>query len=230
MTIFPYEIIDLTHTLDENIPSWTGGCGFRHHVVQDFDDCTTDVKFRNQEINMQAGIGTHMDAPAHCISGGMTIDQLLLSDLIAPCVMIDVSQKAHEKYSVSVEDIISFEQEYGVIPAESFVMIRTGWERFWKDPEKYRNNLVFPSVSGDAAAFLMARDIKGLGIDTLSPDRPESGYPVHATVLGAGKYIVENASQLEKLPPQGSFILVLPIKIRGGAEAPVRLIGLKRML
>ena len=26
--IFPYKLIDLTHTLDRGIPTWNGGCGF----------------------------------------------------------------------------------------------------------------------------------------------------------------------------------------------------------
>lgn len=54
---------------------------------------------------MSAGIGTHLDAPAHCIPGGMTIDQLAISQLVAPCVVIDVSADSHEYYRVSTDDI-----------------------------------------------------------------------------------------------------------------------------
>jgi kynurenine formamidase len=49
---------------------------------------------------------------------------------------------------------------------------------------------------------------------------------VHKQLLGAGKYILENVTNLEGLPAKGSFILALPLKIKGGTEAPVRLIGL----
>lgn len=223
---FPYKIIDLTHTLDEHTPSWTGGCGFSHETKLDYADCNTAVKFRVQQIKMHAGIGTHMDAPAHCIPGGATIDQLSPSDLIAPGLVIDVSELAHERYSVSVQDIKHFEKIHGLIAAGSFIMIRTGWERFWSTAEKYRNNHVFPSVSGDAAELILSRGIVGLGIDTLSPDRPEDGYPVHAALLGAKKYIIENAANLNSLPPVGSFILSLPIKTKT-TEAPMRLIGLE---
>ncbi len=105
-------------------------------------------------------------------------------------------------------------------------MIRTGWESFWHDSEKYRNHHVFPSISGEAAAFLLERHIVGLGIDTPSPDRPEDGFPVHNTILGAGKYIIENIANSSNMPPNGSFIAALPIKMKGGTEAPIRLIGL----
>ncbi len=120
----------------------------------------------------------------------------------------------------------TFEQKYGLINSGSFVMIRTGWEQYWSTPKQYHNNHLFPSVSKDAAEYLLQRVVKGIGIDTLSPDRPEDGYPVHKIFLGAGKYIIENVANLKSLPIIGSFIFALPLKTKGGTEAPIRLIGL----
>ncbi|MES2212306.1 MAG: cyclase family protein [Pseudomonadota bacterium] len=224
MQKFPYKIIDLTHTLEPHIPTWSGDCGFNHHLVHDYD-LAVQVPFRGCSMEMYAGIGTHLDAPAHCVPGGATVDQLLLSDLVAPCVVIDVSQSAHERYSLSVADIAEFERQHGMIQAGCFVFVHTGWSKFWSQPEHYRNNLVFPAVSAEAAQVLLEREVVGLGIDTLSPDRAEDGFPVHGLFLGAGKYLVENATNLEQLSVIGSYVLVLPIKIKGGTEAPIRLIA-----
>ena len=66
----------------------------------------------------------------------------------------------------------------------------------------------------------------GIGVDTLSPDTGKQGFPVHDIFLGAGKYLVENIANSESLPNVGAHILVLPLKIQGGTEAPVRLVGL----
>src|SRR6478736_5391991 len=101
---FPYKLVDLTHTLDENAPSWDGSCSFKHEIKLDYEDCTTDTKFRVGKFNMHAGIGTHIDAPNHCIAGGKSIDQLLLENLVSPCIVIDVSTQAHENYIVSLQD------------------------------------------------------------------------------------------------------------------------------
>jgi kynurenine formamidase len=49
---------------------------------------------------------------------------------------------------------------------------------------------------------------------------------VHQAILGSGKYLVENIANARELPPIGAKILVLPLKIREGAEAPVRLVAL----
>lgn len=224
-TKFPFSLVDLTHTIEESSPTWDANCGFFLETKKDYRDASSAVRFRVQSFHMNAGIGTHLDAPAHCIQGGCTIDQIPLSHLLARCVVIDVSKKADENYQVSCEDVALFEKEYGLISKESFVMVKTGWERFWEEPETYRNNYKFPTLSADTAQMLLERNIVGIGIDTLSPDRASDGFPVHKFMLGAGKYIVENAANLNFLPPIGSFILTLPIKVKEATEAPVRLVG-----
>jgi kynurenine formamidase len=45
---------------------------------------------------MHAGIGTHMDAPSHCIAGGKCIHNFDVNDLILPCVVINVAGKYYE--------------------------------------------------------------------------------------------------------------------------------------
>lgn len=222
------EFIDLSHTLSPEIPSWNLSCGYQQAISLDYDECSTPVKFRTFQINTPAGIGTHMDAPAHCIANALTIDQIPLQQLVRPCVMIDVSKKTHEKYSASAEDIIDFEKTYGQIPENSFVIIHTGWDKYWETPARYRNNLKFPCIGADAAELLLQRSVVGLGIDTLSPDRAGEGFPVHQLFLGAGKYIIENITNAENLPPTGAYIIALPLKLQHGTESPIRLIGVKK--
>lgn len=226
MNLEKIKIIDLTHSLNPQIPCWDGGCGFKHIIKTDYADCSTQAKFRVLKLEMLAGIGTHMDAPAHCIPKSKTIDEISLNQLFVPCVTIDVAAKAHENYCVSLNDITDFENQHGKIATNSFVAFDTGWGKYWQKPDKYRNNLSFPSVSREVAEFLLTRDIAGLGIDTLSPDVPSSGFPVHQLILGAGKYIIENVANAELLPPVGAYILALPIKIAEATEAPIRLVAL----
>ena len=143
-----------------------------------------------------------------------------------PCVVIDVSAKAHERYRVSRQDILDFECLHGTIKSGSCVMIRTGWEQFWNTPEKYRNNHVFPSIGPDAGHTLLERGVSALGIDTLSPDRPEDGFPVHQAFLGKSKILIENAANLGSMPLLNGYVMISPLKIKDGTEAPIRLVGL----
>lgn len=222
---FDYNLIDLTHTLSSRTPSWNGGCGYFCDVKLDYHQCDGPVQFRVQQLKMHAGIGTHMDVPAHCVPNGKTAEQMILQDLIGPGCMIDVSSQTHERYSVSVQDIHDFEEINGRIPDGAFVLIRTGWDQYWEDEDRYRNNYIFPSVSKEAIDILMKRHIIGLGIDTLSPDRPEDGFPVHDALLRSGKFIIENVAHSDLLPPTGFHLLSCPMKAEGATETPVRLVG-----
>jgi len=223
---FPFKIVDMTHRLSEGAPSWNGGCGFKLSIASDYDESFEAVRFRVQNIHMAAGMGTHIDAPAHCMPNGVFVADLDLNDLIVPCVIIDISLTCKENTVFSIGDVRAFELKYGTIEAGSFVIIRTGWDRFWSAPERYRNNMIFPTVSIDAIETLLHRGIVGLGVDTLSPDGPESGYPVHQRILGAGKYIIENIANAGSMPIMGGYSAALPIKISEGTEAPIRLVGL----
>jgi kynurenine formamidase len=223
---FPYKLIDLTHMLEHNIPTWDGGCGFHPAIHLDYQDCEGDTQFRVMTFSMQAGIGTHMDAPSHVVPGGACVHDFELQNLCMPCVVIDVSDKVHERYRVIPEDILGFETMHGMIDKGSCVMIKTGWETFWGNPERYRNNHVFPSVSIEVAHLLLERGVRALGIDTLSPDRPEDGFKVHQAFLGRGKILIENVANLDQMPPIGGFVMALPLKVKEATEAPVRLVGL----
>lgn len=192
----------------------------------DYADCAGEDKFRVMKISMDAGIGTHMDAPSHCIPGGLCVHDFDITALCMPCVTIDVSNKCPEYYSVTPQNIVDFEIKHGPIMKDTCVMIKTGWSRFWHEPLKYHNRHVFPSVSLEAANLLLERGVKALGIDTLSPDRPQDGFKVHKAFLSKGKILIENVAHLDIMPPIGAFIMVLPIKIKDGTEAPVRLVGL----
>lgn len=223
---FPFKLIDLTHPLSEKTPSWDMSCGFSLTNSLDYGECDTEIKFRAQHINSRLGIGTHIDAPAHCDPIGKTIEKIDLQECITHCVVIDISHKVHKNYQCSMQDILDFEKKYRKIKSHDFVIIQTGWSKHWDFPEQYRNNLIFPTVSKEAAELLINREIRGLGIDTLSPDTPESGYPVHQIMLGNGKYLIENIANAYKLPPVDSYLLFAPLLIVGGTEAPLRLIGL----
>ena len=95
------KIVDLTHNLTHEISHWGIDCGFQLKVKTDYEDCKSKLKFRVQDITMHAGIGTHLDAPLHCFSNSASVAEIPLETLISPCLVIDVSEKVHETYSVS---------------------------------------------------------------------------------------------------------------------------------
>jgi len=71
-------------------------------------------------------------------------------------------------------------------------------------------NIHFPGYSADAANFLVEkRNINGVGIDTLSADCGIStDFKVHHIINGGCKYILENVTNLDKLPPTGATLII----------------------
>lgn len=219
------KIIDLTHVLSGDMPFWDEASGFELILNIDYKDCVPPNLFRTQKIQGTTGVGTHMDAPAHVVPGGRTIDQLVLAELVVGGIIIDVSGQATEDYVIMPEVLEKFEQAHGQIPAGSLVIFYTGWDKRWATPAQYHNGHKFPSVHVSTAEVLVKRNIAGLGIDTLSCDTGKNGFPVHRAVLGADKYLIENIANAGGLPATGAELFALPIKIKDATEAPVRLIA-----
>ncbi len=225
-----FKAIDLTHPLDEFVPTWTGSCGFRHEIKMDYDQ-----GLRVMSYKCHAGAGTHMDAPSHFFQNADNIADIPLDRLIVPVAVLDLSSQMRPDFFVQPEDILRYENSWGKILPGTLVLAYTGWEQFWKKNDRYRNpdssgKMHFPGFHVDAAELLLERGITGIGIDTLSPDgsnnAPENKFPVHECILGAGKYIIENAAHLSKMPPYGAYAIAMPLKIVVGAESAIRLVGL----
>lgn len=220
-------MIDLTHALHEDVPHWTGRCGFHSEIKMDYDEGVRVMKYR-----CLAGVGTHIDAPSHFIEGGANVADIPLEELSVPVHVIDMTREAHPDLFITPKDIAAYEKEHGKVSKGSLFVGYTGWEKYWGDTDAFRHvgedgHMHFPGFTAEAAELLLERGVVGVGIDTFSPDGSNSHgyYPVHQLVLGAGKYIVENLANLGKMPPKGGRILCLPMKVRDGAEAAIRAVG-----
>lgn len=221
-----YRVIDLTHKVHPEIPTWDLTCGYYIKTMRDYKHCQGEFKFRSQELDIRASAGTHIDSPAHCFEGARDVSDLSLDELICPCVVINVSHKADAQYKITVADIEEFERTYGLIGSGTFVLFYTGWSALWNQPARYHNNLVFPSISAEVAQLLLEKNIAGIGIDTLSPDCDERGSFVHSILLGADKFIVENVAYDQRMPVVGGYAMIIPLYVEGAAESPIRLIGM----
>lgn len=218
------KLIDLTHALTDKTPTWDGSCGFHLTIENDYLNNQNAVSFKVQQMSLNCGIGTHIDAPAHCIQNSITIDQIPLNQLVnIPGYCIDISNRLDQDNCLTVNDILEFEAIHGIIQENSNVLINTGWHRYWDTASHYHNKFQFPYVQIEAADLLSQRKIQSIGIDTLSPDRPDSGYPVHDLLLSKNILIVENVNNLSHLPSKGFFVTMAPLKLHGATESPIRI-------
>jgi len=225
-------IVDLTHEVSADAPYWPGPerSPFRHETLVAHEDGSPAMA----AYSVPEHFGTHFDAPLHGGMGLASVDQVPLDDLFGPAVVVDVTSSASTDpdYAVDVDDLRDWEAVHGPIPAGAIVIARTGWARRWTGGDAYYNRgldgrLHFPGFAPDAARFLVGeRDIAGIGIDTGSVDPGiVDGFPVHGIVNGAGHFHLENLADLSRLPEVGAFLVVAPIKIKGGSGGQARVFG-----
>lgn len=223
------QAIDLTHAMHDDMAFWPGGVPFKKEVLVDYEQGYLLHKFE-----MGENTGTHVDAPAHFVQGNRAIDELSLSELIVPAVVIDVQDKAASDpaYELSADDVLSWESEHGEVPAGSLVILNTGWHKRFDEPERYVNMdgnevMQFPGYGPDSARLLVERDVAGIGIDTLSLDHgPSKTFATHMVMLQADKYQIENLANLDALPATGATVMVGVLPVRGGSQAQARVIAL----
>ncbi len=220
-------VVDLTHPLAEGVPVFPGGVPFTSDPLASIDK---DGYFACR-LSLGEHTGTHVDAPRHFVADAADVAGIAPERLLAAAVVIDVSARAATDADtmVSVADIAAFEAAHGAIPRGAVVLMRSGWDRYWDEPELYVNRapdgqVHFPGFSPEAADFLVReRDVFGLGVDTLSIDTGiASGFEAHHVLLAAGGIAIENLTRLDRLPPEGATLIIAPLPIVGGSGGPAR--------
>lgn len=181
--------------------------------------------------------GTHLDAPIHFAEGRQTADQIPLSSLIAPAVVVDVSGHAGPDYQATVQDLTAWEAKHGEIPDGAILLLRTGWGERYGDRAAYLGTervgpeavpeLHFPALEPAAAEWLVAdRRIAAFGLDTPSVDYGQSTtFGTHVALYSANIPGFENVANLDRLPATGSYVVALPMKIAGGSGGPLRIVA-----
>ncbi len=231
-------IIDLSHSFDADTIYWpTSPSGFELKPLHKGPTQRGFFYFANTFCSPEHG-GTHLDAPMHFAEGHWTNADIPVDLFVGPAVVIDIAEKAaaNPDYTLTSEDIAAWESAHGRIADGAIVLLRTGWSARWPDKKAYlgddtpgdASNLHFPSYGPEAAALLVnERHARLIGVDTASVDNgPSRDFLVHRIVAAANASGLENLTNLDRLPPTGSIVFALPMKIAGGSGGPARIIAL----
>lgn len=207
--------IDLSHTLNASGSIYPGDCCFssRSHLsIKGGDPCNV--------LTMEIGshTGTHVDAPFHFFADGKTIDQIPLSSLVGPALVVDVSYK-EPREQITWDDLESHAEN---MKPGIMLLLYTGWYKYWDQPQYIDH----PYLARDAAEKILATGITFLGVDTFSPDETGGGssdFGVHEVFLGAGALIAENLNDIELLKDGDEWtVSMVPLRLGEGDGAPVR--------
>jgi arylformamidase len=207
-------IVDLSQHYDDEMPIFPGlpEPSFRPIARVEEDG------YAMSEYHLLNHIGTHVDAPSHQIAGGDSLDEIALERLVTDAVTLDVS--AREPGPLSGAEL---EPHLDKIRAGDIVFLYSDNGRHWGS-EAYWTGWSYPDE--EASRLLIGKGISAIGFDGPSADPVDSTtFDLHRIWLGAGRMIIENATNLDQLPER-TPVVVAPLKVRDANGAPARIFAL----
>lgn len=233
------ELIDLTAPLTEKTPvlalpePFKNTQPFRLELISRYDEDGPAWYWNN--IHTGEHTGTHIDAPNHWVTGkdGLDVSQVPLRSLIAPAVVLDVTDRVAENpdFLLEIADVEEWQRSNGPLPEGGWLLYRTGWGSRSENSADFLNAGSTPGISAECARWLADSGLVGLGVETVGTDAGQAAaldpaFPCHHHLLGAGKLGLTQLQNLDRLPATGIALAVLPLPIVGGSGSPARVVAM----
>lgn len=205
-------VYELTHTIRNDMPVYPGTEQPRLTTACTIEQCG----YRETLLHMYSHTGTHMDAPAHMLPHGAALDSYSPEKFVGTAVAIDCRGQR--------EIALPLLRQYD-LGGVDFVLFCTGWDKKWGTEDYFRG---FPCLTAEAAAWLAAQPLKGVGEDTISLDPCDSAdFPNHMALLGADFVNTENLTGLEPLLGRRFTFVTLPLKFENADGCSCRAMAME---
>jgi arylformamidase len=201
------KFIDLSHPISNEMSIYPSDPAIS--IIQEKEikkDRTLLHSFR-----MGTHTGTHLDAPAHIISGGKTLENFPLTSFSGLAV------KVNKK---TINALIDIDEKINGI------IFDTDWYRCFNDSTKYFGS-DRPIIPENLVDISVKKGIEYFGCDLPSVDKSGSKEkPIHNTLLKAGIIIYESLANLDQLPILSPFNFYgFPLPFIGLDGSPVRAVA-----
>jgi len=200
--------IDVSVRIRNGMVSWPGDPPARISHAKDMergDPCTVSL------LEMGAHTGTHMDAPAHFVRGGIGIDEMPPDAAIGSARVIPI----RDRESIKTDELV----RHSIRRGERVLFKTRNSDHCW-DTDSFVEDFVY--LSAAAAQYLVERQVRLVGVDYLSVGGFRAdGVETHQALLKAGIWILEGLN-LKRVSPGRVQLVCLPLKIAGGDGAPAR--------
>ena len=210
--------VDLTLEISNKIPIFPGS------PSPQFLQWSTikDDKYNLELLFLSSHTGTHLDAPYHFTENGVKIHQIPITRLIGKTLLIKIKKLKNQE--ITKKDLLEFERKHGKIKERASIIFFTDWQKNSKKKFFFTNN---PGLSRSASKYLISKKINLVGIDSPSIDLGKDPFfSAHKILSENNILIVENLTNLEKIPSTTFDFIILPLKIKDATGSPVRAIAI----
>lgn len=204
-------IIDLTHTIREDMPVYPGTEAPRLETANTYEK---DF-FKETRMTMYTHTGTHMDPPAHIFAGRTTLDQFPPEQFAGKALVIDC-RELQEGQAITMEHV----RKYGNKAEDAdFLLFNLGWDKYWGTDAYFCD---YPCMDMDVLDYIMAGNYKGIGVDAISID-PIDDLTRHRILFRETDIVnIENLKDLHLCGDDLFFFTCYPLKLSDCDGSPVR--------
>ena len=220
-------IIDLSMTITKDHFRWKN-----EHSVS--GNLRGDDQFQVTWLTISCHAFTHVDALAHILPEGSTIDQTPLDQLVGWCHVINLenvtpnTEITAEMLKLACPDI-----EPG-----SRILMRTCWSR-QRSPDTPEFWLDAPFMSREACLWLLEKEIIAIAFDfpqdwpirlslkSTNEQVPFKEHVTHDTLLRKGVAMVEYLTNTEAIQENEVLLVAAPLKVSAGDGAPARVLAIE---
>jgi kynurenine formamidase len=160
-------IYDLSQPLNQDVSFWPFYPPFEVKYIKRKSEHGVNAQY----IMTSNHMGTHLDAPRHFVTAGMTIDEIPIDWLYGPGVIVDISDQMDDLALFTPELL----EERAEIREGDILFIHTGWSRhaqFGDQPDEEKYIQMHPGPHFDIVPWLLEKKIHIWGVDMVSTDHP----------------------------------------------------------
>lgn len=203
--------IDLSLTVETGMPGFPGYPGYETRQLERYD---VEGKV-SHHVSMNTHQGTHVDAPAHFIEGGATVDEVTPDLLWGEARVLDL--RAHAGEELGADELEAAAPD---LAADRVLLLTGDVDAHFGGGEFFDAAAV---LTESAAEWLLERDVSLVANDFLTEGIDTPARPVHEALLGAGVPVVEYLCNTDAIVDEARVeFACLPLKLDGLEAAPAR--------
>ena len=201
------EILDLTRVLDENLSIYTNGT-YSDPPLQIETWCIIQKQgYQVSRLSMGTQTGTHIDAPAHFVEDGATLEALPLQALIGQYLWVDL----HQVMEIEDSEFKSIHRDETILFLTSSVQAETEISQ-----EIFEALLELPCL-----VWVSVHGVRVMGHEPIY---------FHRALSEAGKYLIEDVDDTLALRVRaGGEMIALPLRLSGVSGSPCRVVVRQRV-
>jgi len=210
-------MIDLTHVIQPTAPDAQRKFVVRIHDA--LEEIPGKVRPEGEwyvmsDVDLMGHVGTHIEAPFHCLRKGADLSQIPLDRLGGDAVILNLTN-AKAEGGVTLQHVQDAAKAAGGVRKGDIVFGRMG-------PTPY--------FSTASLKWLVAQGMKMMGVDSagveLADDKTQANVN-HLVLFRAGIPLIENLANLDRVSRPRVKVYALPVPVRGLDAFPLRVIAVE---